>query len=568
MADTLGFTIIKHALLAPLQSVSKAKGQNENPRPLNATSYVDVHDHHNIEIKTVSDLGSAPSFVETDIFLFVPRSFEITNFEKTEITRDFRTRMRLSAPVSGEQGLAAFESALSELEAARNRLEDVLSKANHIVDLADPMCEALLESTRDLCAVVTGSLKHSASEETRNVFLSHSVFTTEDSCLTSLRRISEKASQTFEIIARLRAQATSKYSAPDAIFAILDEYVSQAYVQYLGTVRAELERIRKPDAFTNSGYELERARTLEALDRLQKNEAKYRLRFGACASGEETDIDRERRLLRMSQLKKFFQSKSFVDVSRQHPAKRFSESTALIGTAGAAALAAFVQEASMNGMVAKSASHAFVVMSLGVLVYVLRDRLKDRAKETLRQQAMKILPDSEQILVAQENRIGAVKEWFRVRDSKDLPVNVQGLRRAACVHEMEKRLPEDVLHCRRTQEVDASMLAGQGGTTVTRSLHENTRINFERYLKHMDDPFKELTDLDPSGRFSQSLSHRVYHFHLCVKTTSRPQENKWTQKLLSVGAKPGSRLEQTLIYRIVLDKNGIVRIEDLVDLKI
>ncbi|MEK7356851.1 MAG: hypothetical protein AAB250_10400 [Bdellovibrionota bacterium] len=560
MAEFHGLTSLKHALLAPLSSKPRTTTQHKH----NATCYVDRHDHHNIEIKTVSDIGSAPSTVETDIFLFVPRSFEVASFEKSDLSRDWRTRMRLSAPVTGEQGAAAFEDALATIESSRKRLEGALEAGDApVVDIAHPMCEEAIEATRDLCAIVTGSLKHGATEESRSLFLSHSVFTTEDSCISSLKRLKDHAGATREVIARVRNATRSAHAAAAAIFAILDEYLSQAYIQYLNTVRTELERVPMPASLANSGYELEHARTIETLDRLQSEEAKYRVRFGSCATGAETELERESRLLRLSQLKKFFQSKSFVDVTRQHPATKFSESTALVGTAAAAGIAAFVQWWFFDTRFANTATSAFIVVTVGVIVYVLRDRLKDRAKETLRQHAMRILPDSEQHLMAQDHRIGTVKEWLRVRDAKDLPQSVLQVRRASSAHEMEKRLPEDVLHCRRVQEVDPSSLVGQGGTLITRSLHENTRINFDRYLKHMDDPFKELIDLDPSGRFQQSLSHRVYHFYICVKTIARPQMSRWSKKLLAAGAKPAQTHEQTLLYRIVLDKNGIVRVEDL-----
>jgi hypothetical protein len=560
MADFNSLTSLRQALLAPLTSKKGPAADHKH----NATCYVDRHDHHNIEIKTVSDLGSAPSTVETDIYLFVPRSFEIASFEKSDLSRDWRTRMRLSAPVSGEQGAQAFENALTAIEASRKKLELALDSGGApVVDIAHPMCEEAIEATRDLCAIVTGSLKHGATEEARSLFLSHSVFTTEDSCISSLKRLKDHANSTREMIARVRSATRSAHAAASAIFAILDEYLSQAYIQYLNTVRTELLRVPMPKALENSGYELEHKRTVETLDRLQSEEARYRVRFGSCATGAETELEREARLLRLSQLKKFFQSKSFVDVTRQHPAAKFSESTALVGTAIAAGAAALVQWWFWDTRYSNTASSAFIILTVGVILYVLRDRLKDKAKEHLRQQALRILPDYEQHLMAQERKIGTVKEWLRVRETKELPPAVLTLRHSCSAHVMEKRLPEDVLHCRHVQDVDASALVGQGGTLVTRSLHENTRINFDRYLKHMDDPFKELIDLDPSGRFQQSLSHRVYHFYICVKTIARPQQNSWAKKLLAAGAKPAQTHEKTLLYRIVLDKNGIVRVENL-----
>jgi hypothetical protein len=521
MADLQGIKFLKNALLSPLGSVRPFTSASPFPS-ITATSIVTRHDHHNIEVKTVSDLGSAPSIVETDIYLFAPKNFELGSIGKEELAADFRSRMRLSSPVIGEQGAAAFENALGDLKERVARFEAHLASDRTSVDISDPLCEEILDAIRELCSVVSGTLKHGASEHARQFFLSHSLLTTEDVCIGGLRLLASSVRSVHDMVARVRAASQSKHDAPAAMFATFDEFLSQLYVQYLGTIRSELDRIQKPETVKAATYAPERKALEEILNTFQSEEADYRTDNEISPfTDEESEIDRERRLLRLSQLKKFFQSKSFVDVTRQQGTKRVSESMAAAGTAVAAIIAAMLERFS-RPEVGEAAVHGLFVIGAGVLFYVLRDRMKDRAKIHFQATAQKYLPDYEQQLLAQSKKIGKIKEWFRLRDSKSLPKGIIKLRHSAAAHEMEKRLPEDVLHCRRIQEVDASMLIAKGDTTGSRSLHENTRINVERYLKHMDDPFKELTELDASGRFRQARSHRVYHFYLCVKTISRP----------------------------------------------
>lgn len=566
MADLQGIRFLKRTILSPLGS--KVHSLTSSPFPsITATSIVTRHDHHNIEVKTVSDLGSAPSVVETDIYLFAPKTFELSNIGKDELVADFRSRMRLASPVIGEQGAAAFEQALEELRERITLFETLQSSGKCSSEVADPLCEEILDSIRELSSVVLGTLKHGASEHTRQFFLSHSLLTTEDVCVGGLRLLASNVRSVHDMIARVRHVCQSKHDSPAAMFATFDEFLSQSYVQYLGTVRAEVDRLQKPETIKAATYNAERQLLESILDDFQTEEAAHRATHLIVPQGdEETDLDRERRLLRLSQLKKFFQSKSFVDITREHGTKRVSESMAAIGTAIAAILAAgaaFLFDHYTRSSAAVNGLFVFGAGSAGVLFYVLRDRMKDRAKNHLQATAQKFLPDFEQQLLAQSKKIGKVKEWFRLKDSKALSKQILKVRHSAAAHEMEKRLPEDVLHCRRIQEVDASLLIAKGDATSTRSLHENTRINVERYLKHMDDPFKELTELDSTGRFRQSRSHRVYHFYLFVKTVSRPVESRWANRLLSVGAKPTAQKEQSLLYRIVLDKNGVVRLEDL-----
>ena len=567
MADLQGIRFLKNALLSPLGSKVHSL-TSANPFPsITATSIVTRHDHHNIEVKTVSDLGSAPSIVETDIYLFAPKTFELGNIGKEELVEDFRSRMRLASPVIGEQGAAAFEQALSDLKDCIQLFEVHQASRNPSAEIADPLCEKILDAIRELSSVVLGTLKHGASEHARQFFLSHSLLTTEDVCVGGLRLLAANVRSVHDIILRVRLVCQSKFDAPTVMFTTFDEFLSASYVQYLGTIRAEVDRLQKPENVKAQPYEAERELLESILNDFQAEEAAHRSTQMLSPKGdEETDLDRERRLLRLSQLKKFFQSKSFVDITREHGTKKVTESMAAIGTAIAAilaAVAAFIFDHYSRSSAALNGLFVFGAGSAGVIFYVLRDRMKDRAKTHLQATAQKFLPDFEQQLLAQSKKIGKVKEWFRLRESKALPKEILQMRQSAAAHEMEKRLPEDVLHCRRIQEVNASLLIAKGDATSSRSLHENTRINVERYLKHMDDPFKELTELDSTGRFRQSRSHRVYHFYLCVKTVSKPVESRWASRLLSVGAAPTAKNEQSLLYRIVLDKNGVVRLEDL-----
>ncbi|RYZ65194.1 MAG: hypothetical protein EOP05_20950, partial [Proteobacteria bacterium] len=426
MAELQGIRFLKNALLSPLGSKVHSFTSSSPFPSITATSIATRHDHHNIEVKTVSDLGSAPSIVETDIYLFAPKNFELSAIGKEELSADFRSRMRLSSPVIGEQGAASFEKALNDLKDCVVRFDTHMSSKRSSGELLEPLLLAA------------------------NVRSVH------------------------DMIARVRASALSKHDATDAMFSTFDEFLSQMYVQYLGTVRAELDRIEKPETVKASIYTTEREMLEKILDRFQAEEAGHRTKQMICAQGaEESELDRERRLLRLSQLKKFFQSKTFVDITRQQGTKKVTESMAAIGTLLAAVLAATVERFS-RPEIGAAAVNGMYFIGAGVLLYVLRDRLKDRAKTHLQATAQKYLPDFEQQLMAQSKKIGKIKEWFRLRDPKTLPKEIVALRHSAAAHEMEKRLPEDVLHCRRIQEVDASLLIAKGDATTSRSLHENT----------------------------------------------------------------------------------------------
>jgi hypothetical protein len=559
--DVGTFTALKNTFLSPLAKGRSSGVQTELPSA-NASSVVTLHDNHNIEIKTVSELCAASSVVETDFFLFVPKNFELSGLGKDELIKDFRSRVRLALPVTGELGAMALDTAIFNLRTKLIELENAERSGEPVQDLNHVLCEQVLEAAKDLSAVLAEALKHRSYDHTRQFLISHTLLTIPQAAITGLTELFSNVSTTAELMDRTRAPMNSDLQAPGAILAFLDEYTSQLYIQYLGQVRAELGKYAAPkNAENRLDYAKARQDLEDLLDSLQEKEARHRTKFGGRAPEEETDLEREHRLVRLSHLKKFFQSKMFVDITRQQSAKKISESTATIGTAMAGVLAATIERFGRPAAV-DVAWQGFFFLSFGVIIYVLRDRMKDWAKQLFQKKALQFLPDFEQHLIAKDKRIGKVKEWFALQKSSELPLDVLALRRAASTTEMEKRLPEDVFHCRKIQEVDAASLHVSDKFGQTRALYENTRVNFERYLKHMDDAFKDLTDLDPSGRFQMSRSHRVYHFYLCVKTTSGPKEPGINGKLRTVPLPRSARLEKNLIYRIVLDKNGVVRIEN------
>ncbi|MCM2281954.1 MAG: hypothetical protein NDI61_08930 [Bdellovibrionaceae bacterium] len=506
--------------------------------------HISRHDDHNIEVKAIFEFGARAFEGEIEAFLFIPRSFDLRSWGKSDLEKDVRSRVRLAVPVGGEQGLAAVANSKAALKqmlaAARDRNET-------------PSEDAILEAARDLCAVTAETLKQWMGAQTRALAQAHMPFANAEESLQELVSLRDSVGRASELINEIRAVVAEPASGASVLRA-LDEYLSHLYVQYLGALHSELSKHSGgPPALDAHSYRAARTGLQTELSQRMEREAIYRLQAGWCSDAMESDVERERRLVRMSHLKKFFQSRNFVDVSRRPSAKRVSETTALAGTAFAGLIWALLQRFNRPDVV-DVAFQSFFIVGFAVVAYVLRDRLKDWAKERFHEEARKFLADYEQVLMARDRRIGEVKEWFHIRDANTLTDEIRALRRRAAGYEMELRLPEDVFHYRKRQDIESF----SEGPWAARALHENLRLNFERYLKHMDDPFKELIDFDPEGRLHSHRSHRVYHFYLCVRTSRRtPAAER--------GHAPMVETTQTTFHRVVLDKNGIVRLENGLD---
>jgi hypothetical protein len=574
-----------------------APARTTPPLPMPAlgstVSSASLHDHHNLEIKTVTEVGNRPCTIETDIYLFAPRSFELNAIGKAELRKDVRTRLRLSIPVRGDQDSFVFENALRNVQ---RTLELITTKGPNVApieDLAHPLCEELMETLKDLTAFISESLKNGAGEQARLLINTDALMSTPLVRANALRSVRQKLEVAQDFVERARELKIEESTETEGIAQILklfDEYISQLYVQFLGALHAELhkhENVQYEGSDEPSAVaRVEHSALLELLFVCQTKEAKHRANPQRGGAQNPTDLDREQRLVRLGQLKKFFQSKTFVDVSSRPPPRLFTESTAAAGTALAGIIATLVERVSKPD-ISNMAFQGLFVVFFGVIIYTLRDRMKDRVKTILNEKAIERMPDSQHHLIAREKKMGLTREWFRVTTLNSLVPQVRKLRKSAFASELEGRLHEDVFHCRRIQDVSASDVAVENSQAIHRTLYENTRLNLERHLKLMDDPFKDMTDLDFDGKVLLSRSHKVYHFYLCIRNRCYPTkiESKLTRvsryaraiflrpalfKKIGLNTAPKSNGVdakdanlQHRLYRVVLDKTGLVRIEEI-----
>lgn len=585
------FSVVTQSVSFVIPAIRNRRKNIELEGPATKTiMQISRHDHHNLEIKSVIEFARIPQKITTEVFLYFPKSFEIGLVGKQELAKDFRTRLRLSMPTQLGYEDENFNIALAELKRANSRyeLEAIANKAMG-QEIPSDLRDGILEASKDLAAIVAERLKRFSTEHGRQFFVSQSLLSTSASRSIGFEQFDKNLQGVRRKVEALRESMHVRTEEGRQLNSLLDEYASQLYVQYLGAVAKEFNQYESthvterteptgPEVFNDTssgsiidgdaGCESSRRRARLTLQALQEDEALYRK--NRCWSFDtETDIEREQHLIRLSQLKKFFQSKTFVDVAKTQAAQRVNESTALVGTAVAAITAAILEQFGRKN-VATLASQGLLVVGLGVILYVLRDRMKDWARAKLQEKAMVLIPDFETVLVANQKRFGISREWLQIQPSKSVDAEVTEARHAESVIDRSLRLPEDVLYLRRVFFLDP----GFDAQDQTRSLHENVRLNLDRHLKFMDDPFKDLTDLEADGRIVFSRSHRVYHFHMVTRTTlltgpfAKPSRLRvWKHAVLAImGVKtklPDPDKTEIATHRVVLDKSGIVRVENL-----
>jgi len=483
------------------------------------------HDQHNLEFKQSLSFSSDPFRAQIDIFLFIPKSLHITQWDKAELQGDFHSRLRLALQQDVAQQELQVRSVLRRLKAAVHSY-DTLSAA----ELSEAL-EEMLDLVRNFGGLMSELLRCESKRLRREISNLNSKSATH--CISTIEQIEA-------LVHEARYLFVSKAGREVPVLRLLQQYLHSFYSDFLYGLIAELDQTPVSDI----GKPL-RAR----LEHLQTEEAQH---YKGDPTGPTlSDADRELHLLKMSQIKKFFQAQMFVDVTSRAVLKKYAEPAA-IGAAAAAALAAgLFQHFSHSG--ATVGIGGAMVIGIGAGFYVLRDRLKDRFRDQFTRKLSHVLPDSEQTLTANKKVLGKITQRFSLRGKKDLPKEVFEARRRGDLTSVERHLPEDVIH--HSQIFD--LFAKSSPTSrMQGSLQQVIRINVDRYLKFLDDPYKSMHWVGPKGDFTELQTHRIYHFYACIMTRGLPAPKRF-------GTSDALPPADAQLYRIVLDKNGIDRVEAL-----
>lgn len=497
------------------------------------------HDPHNLELKSTFKLEGVKVTGQFQLFLFLPSSVHLSSYTKTELKEDFHALARLAIPKS----ILHSENAIPrEIQYFKSILEAF--KTSNSAGFSIVVADHVFEATRRMGAILGEALKSQGSQIQKKLLLSFSLLNKNPDVSAELESIKASILKISAQVDELHALTSCPELQDLSVVNLLGEYINQLYVEFLVSIRTQID----PIVDDGNVAILELSGIVKGLqDKVTSSTAK-RVDPALLSTQDE---ERENYLLKRSQLKKFFQSEMFIEVAKQEALKKYSEPVAIFGAACACLGALVVEQAGLTKWDHAGLKGASVIL-LGMMMYVMKDRLKDRFRNYFTDKLGKVVPDQERILTVEGNRFGVVQEWFSIKKSATLPAIVKDLRLKSCLSEAEKHIPEDILHYKKKFEIRSDLAVQFKGNQ--RSLQEMVRINLERYLKHMDDAYKGLLYLDAEGKFSKLRSHRIYHFHACLIASQINHTENGTQK----------SEEDPLfskMYRIVMDKNGIVRVE-------
>lgn len=517
--------VTQHVLL---DSVAKASS---------SASLADIsvkrHDNHNLELKSLFNFSGVEQEARLDFYLFFPPSVQMREVEKGDLFSDFYSRQRLFIPLNQSLDSREMLQALDDIK----RLLTLMS-----VPGFDAHVEEQLTSVVQIIGGIVGeTLKARTSKIKRDLLLIHSK--THNVVSESIfSEITAELDDLAEIMESVRAVTDANWTVNSPVVTLLDEYIHHVFIETLGKIDFEISRFQKNmDSIERSKF-VDGWRQLHLqLSLLQKKEMHFQKKHSLTPSHLKSEDSSELLLVRLGQMKKFFQSKMFIDVQKSQSLKKFSEPTAALAACIAGVSAAVIQQfgnPDFYQLSLQGASLIFFAMGL----YAVRDRLKDFAKSFLNKRISRFVPDFEYELKDKDADIGRIKEWLKTVRTLELPEGIRQCRKSASVSEAESYLKEDVLFLKRIY----CLAPKANGKDNPLSLQETLRVNLQRYLKFLDDPMKDITILDQKGRFTRKTSHKMYYFYALVNYVAK--EN---------GVEGQKQMQ---LYRIVLNKNGIQKV--------
>lgn len=448
-----------------------------------------------------------------------------------------------------QEAVARHEGTVHALRAKAAELlsQFAASESGEVLDL-------LLAETRRLGAVVGELLKYESRRLKQEMLAVTSLSLRSLNPERSLDEVEEILRRVDCIVHQTADLAHKDEALQIPVMRLLGEYIHHLYMDFLAHLSRAQAEMAAPE---NEPLKSRWLSLAELISKLRWAEAKSFTCFEESGPQDE-EVAHELKLLRLSQIKKFFQSQMFIEVSRKETIRRFSEPAAA-GAAAFAAMWAGAFEYFSQPQMSSVGLQGSIVICSGVALYVLRDRLKDKFRTAFTKKLETILPEAEQSLVADGKLIGKVREWFRILGISQIPKSVINTRRRGDLTLAESHLPEDVIHFGQEFELEPTV---NSYGEFERSIQQVLRLNIQRFLKHLDDAYKTVSLLDSEGELKLVKGHRIYHFHaaVVVKKITSKRRNRLLNRERSSRVDSAVTMTETL-YRIVVDKNGIERVE-------
>lgn len=288
-------------------------------------------------------------------------------------------------------------------------------------------------------------------------------------------------------------------------------------------------------------------------------------------SRHEEKIKREEYFHRRSNLKKFVSKALYLDRIPHHREKFYSNLIAAIAASLAALWANIITlRSNWAGQDEDLGVKFYFMLFVAVGAYVFKDRIKEISKEYFQKKLKKFIPDYEYHFnydhYDQNNTFRSINV-LRTQDNlgyihpDSLPDDVSFIKNDIMAGEYNPYLQDSIYQFSKRvwMDPDFSELMNKNFT----SFKDIIRFNIQDFIQTFDNSTKEVADFSESDQLILTEAPKLYYFDFIIKI-------KYSKKLYSNSGRKDSK-EYTYQYqahRLVLDKKGLIRIEEIFKAKV
>lgn len=261
---------------------------------------------------------------------------------------------------------------------------------------------------------------------------------------------------------------------------------------------------------------------------------------------DEDSSQNEYILYRKGLLNKFVLDSLLLNFKTKAPKDQYSHLIA--GIAAGIAMLFYLLLFIFQGDVFVINSTPFVILT--VILYILKDRLKDGIKTLYKKKSFKWFPDyTTKIYTSdKQHKIGKLTESFSFVNHKQLPGNIKHIRNIQfhTILETVKR-PETVIYYKKELTLESCK---KKKNRETHSLNTIFRFNIHQFLQKASNPYTSYLKLNSENlELKERRLPKVYHLNIIMLNKHFANDSQIEEEIKK--------------FRLIVDKNGIKRIESL-----
>lgn len=513
------------------------------------TTQIEIHDRHQLEIRSSyalrSDEGRQRYTVET--YFFIPRNVGLnrTNYTRAQFYADVTALFRLDAsplpleqlgdPTHTASPLHRFAQALEQFRTAKRPPSStpvvVQAKLYAFLYTLGVKAELAILGRRLRDPAMASEAGRASFEQALDAALGRM-----RAALWSYRSV-RAAFWPFEHVAHR--------STPEAMRAA-DEYMSLFLEERLAMFATTLDGSAR--RFDGSGFV---ARCRLRIEALAREEARYRQKYGYLTLTGSGLAGGEYFTYRASLVKKAVQGALYLDPREVRADPYVRNAVGAVGAALAAIWALATQLPATLAEVPGSTKMLFFVSA--VAAYVLKDRIKAVTNEALTGRLLRYdhtswLTGESLASIGLDMLRARLRESMQFLRSSEVPPEVLAMRLAHRTVRNAETATEEVIRYRKV--VDVTTRDETERLPDDYWVRDILRLNVRHFLVRLDDPLDSVAFFDPErDAFGGARLPKVYHVNV-VKKITREGEG-------------GAREERLERLRVVLNKDGIVRVDEV-----